>query len=145
MKTTASEDLKTIIENLQKKGKMAFLEKTTPEKIEAFEKENAVTLPEKYKAWLLYSDGGELFLPAGVQFYGIEHKPLLNVNCEDRPSDDYVVIGALASGDPILFKKNSEEVAIYNLEGGKIEEDEKYSDFDAFLIDLPSGILGIGE
>lgn len=141
----AAEDLKAIIENLQKQGKMAFLEKTTPEKIEAFEKKNVVTLPEQYKAWLLYSDGGELFLPAGVQFYGIEHKPLMNVKSEDRPSDDYVVIGALASGDPILFKKNSEEVAIYNLEGGRIEDDEKYSDFNAFLIDLPSGILGIGD
>ena len=41
----AAEELKVIIENLQKQGKMAFLEKTTPEKIEAFEKENAVTLP----------------------------------------------------------------------------------------------------
>ena len=57
----------------------AFLDKRIPidetieEKILAFEKEKEVTLPSKYKEWMLFSDGGELVLPAGVQLYGIEH------------------------------------------------------------------------
>lgn len=138
------DELKEIVELFQKQGKMNFLAGTTEEKLSSFEKETSVVLPQKYKEWLLFSDGGELFLPAGVQFYGVEHKPLLNVNDNSRPSDEYVVIGALASGDPILFKKNSEEIAIYNLEGGRIEDDEKYPNFIAFLKDL-DGILGIGE
>lgn len=43
---------------------MAFLEVTTEEKIAAFEQKQTVTLPSKYKEWLLFSDGGEFFLPA---------------------------------------------------------------------------------
>lgn len=138
-----SEELKAIVNNFKEQGKMNFLDETTEEKILAFEKENDVTLPSKYKEWLLFSDGGELFLPAGVQLYGVEHKPLIDVNDNSRPSEEYVVIGALASGDPILFKKDSEQIAIYNQAAGKIEDDEIYDDFFAFLNDLYD-LLGIG-
>lgn len=138
-----SEELKKIIDNLQKHGKMAFPAATTEEEITSFEKENTVTLPSKYKEWLMFSDGGELFLPAGIQLYGIEHKPVINVNNNDRPSDKYVVIGSLASGDPILFEKDSEKIAIYNHEVGRIEDDEVYDDFIAFLNGLYD-LLGIG-
>lgn len=112
---------------------MDFLPETSEEKVTSFEKENSVKLPEKYKEWLLFSDGGELFLPAGIQLYGVEHKPLIDVNDNSRPSEDYVVIGALASGDPILFKKDSEKIAIYNQAAGRIEDDEIYDNFVAFL------------
>lgn len=44
----------------------------------------------------MFSDGGELFLPAGVQLYGVEHKPLIDVNDNSRPNEEYVIIGALA-------------------------------------------------
>lgn len=138
-----SEELKLIIGALETQGKMAFLEATTEEKIADFEKEKCVTLPSKYKDWLLFSDGGELFLPAGIQLYGVEHKPLIDVNDNSRPSEDYVVIGALASGDPILFKKDSEKIAIYNQAAGRIEDDEIYDNFVAFLNDLYD-LLGIG-
>lgn len=104
-----SEELKAIVDKFKEQGKMYFLEETTEDKISVFEEEKGITLPSKYKEWLLFSDGGELFLPAGVQFYGIEHKPLIDVDDNSRPSEDYVVIGALASGDPILFEKNSEK------------------------------------
>lgn len=107
-----SEEFKAIADKFKKQGKMIFPNATTIEKILEFEKENDVTLPSKHKEWLLFSDGGELFLPAGVQLYGIEHKPLIDVNDNSRPSDNYVVIGGLSSGDPILFKKNSEKIAI---------------------------------
>lgn len=138
-----SEELKAIVDKFKEQGKMNFLDETTKEKILAFEKENNVTFPSKYKEWLLFSDGGELFLPAGVQLYGVEHKPLIDVNDNSRPSEDYVVIGALASGDPILFKKDSEKIAIYNQAAGKIDDDEIYDDFFAFLNDLYD-LLGIG-
>lgn len=138
-----SEELKKSVGELNEQGKMAFLPETTEEKILAFEKDKGVTLPSKYKEWLLFSDGGELFLPAGVQLYGIENNPLIDVNDNSRPSEDYVVIGTLASGDPILFKKDSEKIAIYNQGAGKIEDDEIYDDYIAFLNDL-NELLGIG-
>ena len=139
-----SEELKLIVDKFDQKGKMSFLEETTEEKIAEFEKEYSVKLPEKYKEWLFFSDGGELFLPAGVQLYGIEHRPIIDVNDDSRPSEEFVVIGALASGDPILYKKGSEKIAIYNQEAGRIEDDEIYDDFIAFLKDLHD-LLGIGE
>ena len=138
-----SEELKAIVDKLKEQGKMNFLDKTTEEKILAFEKEKEIILPLKYKEWMLFSDGGELFLPAGVQLYGIEHKPIIDVNDNSRPSEEYVVIGALASGDPILFKKDSEKIAIYNQAAGRIGDDEIYDDFFAFLNDLYD-LLGIG-
>lgn len=137
-----SEELKAIIDKFKNQGKMNFLDVTTKEKILAFEKEKGVALPSKYKEWLLFSDGGELFLPAGIQLYGVEHKPLIDVNDNSRPSEDYVVIGALASGDPILFKKDSEKIAIYNQAAGRIENDEIYDNFVAFLNGLHD-LLGI--
>ena len=138
-----SNELQQIVDKFKEQGKMAFLEAATQEKIDIFEKENDITLPVKYKEWLLFSDGGEFFLPAGIQLYGVEHKPVINVKNNDRPSDDYIVIGTLASGDPILCEKNGEKIAIYNQEGGRIEDDEIYDDFIAFLNDLYD-LLGIG-
>lgn len=55
-----------------------------------------------------------------------------------------LIIGALASGDAILYKKGSEKIAIYNQTAGRIEDDEIYDDFIAFLKDLYD-LLGIGE
>ena len=138
-----SEELKAIVDKFKEQGKMNSLDETTEEKILVFEKENDVTFPSRYKEWLLFSDGGELFLPAGIQLYGVEHKPLIDVNDNSRPNEDYVVIGALASGDPILLEKDSEKIAIYNQAAGRIEDDEIYDDFFAFLNDLYD-LLGIG-
>lgn len=139
-----SHELQQIVDKFKEQGKMAFLEAATQERIDIFEKENHITLPVKYKEWLLFSDGGEFFLPAGIQLYGVEHKPVINVKSNDRPSDNYIVIGTLASGDPILCEKNGEKIAIYNQEGGRIEGDEIYDDFVAFLNDLHD-LLGIGD
>ena len=116
----------------------------TEEQIVNFEKTNKISLPSKYKEWLQYTDGGEFFLPAGVQFYGVAHKPLIDVNDNDRPNNSFIVIGALASGDPILCNVNNESISIYNHDAGIIEDDEKYDDFLLFLNDLPN-LLGIGE
>lgn len=139
-----SDELKNILEKINVQGKMRFLEGATKEQISDFENENSIVLPMQYKEWLEYSDGGEFFLPAGVQLYGVAHKPVIDVNDSDRPNEEYVVIGALASGDPILCKKEGEQIAIYNHEAGRIEEDEIYQNFYAFLIDLYE-LLGIGE
>ena len=138
-----SEEIKVIVKMFNEQGKMIFYNSTTKEKIFEFEKKHSFNLPKKYKEWLLFSDGGELFLPASIQLYGSEHKPVIDINDSLVPSDDYIVIGALASGDPILCKKNSEKIAIYNQEAEIIEEDEIYDDFIAFLNGLYD-LLGIG-
>ncbi len=139
-----SEELQQIKDKFEKQGKMDFLEEATKESIDTFEKENGITLPAKYKEWLLFSDGGELFLPAGVQLYGIEHKPKIDVNDESSPNNKYIVIGAFASGAPILCEKSGEKIAIYNQEVGEIEEELIFSDFIAFLSELYD-LLGIEE
>ena len=78
-----SEELEAIIDKLKEQGKMIFLEGATEEQITQFEKDHEIEFPEKYKEWLQYSDGGELFLPAGVQFYGVAHKPIIDVDEND--------------------------------------------------------------
>lgn len=138
-----SSELNAIVTQIKQQGKMNFLAGATENQIEEFEKKHNLKLPLKYREWLLFSDGGEFFLPAGVQMYGVAHKPIIDVSEDDRPSDNYVVIGALASGDPILCEKSGEQISIYNHEAGVIESDESYEDFFAFLIDLHE-ILGIG-
>lgn len=138
-----SNELKNTIEELNRNGKMHFLSAATEEQINTFEQENSISLPEKYKEWLQFSDGGECFLPAGVQFYGVSQKPIIDINDNDRPSDNYIVIGALSNGDPIIFEKGKEEISFYNIAAGRIEEDETYTDFLELLKDLYDA-LGIG-
>ena len=139
-----SDELNKTILLIKEKGKMRFLEPATEEQICRFEKDNKIQLPAQYKEWLQYSDGGELYLPAGIQFYGVAHKPLIDIEDNDRPNDNYVVVGALASGEPVLFKKNEEKFYIYDHENQGIDDDLTYDDFIALLNDLYE-LLGIGE
>lgn len=139
-----SDELKVLVDKIIKLGKMKFLERATEEQISQFEKDNDIQLPSKYKEWLLFSDGGEFFLPAGVQLYGVVHKPLIDVNDNDRPDDSYTVIGALASGEPILCKKEEEKIYVYDHENGGIDEELVYDDFFALINDLYD-LLGMGE
>jgi hypothetical protein len=137
------DEINSIVSQLKTQGKTRFLAGATEEQIELFEKEHEIKLPLKFKEWLMFSDGGECFLPAGIQLYGIAHNPRINVNDNDRPDESYIVIGALSSGDPILCEKVGEQISIYNHEAGKIEKDEIYPDFFCFLNGLDE-MLGIG-
>ena len=139
-----SNELEEIIELLKNQGEMIFLECATDDQIYQFEKNNKIRFPLKYKEWLKFSDGGECFLPAGIQLYGVSHKPLIDAKDTDRPNDNYTIIGALSTGDPILCEKDNEVISIYNREANKIEKDEIYPDFFSFLKDLHN-LLGIGE
>lgn len=138
-----SKELTAIIEQIKKQGKMRFPNGAAEDQIADFENKHNIKFPSKYREWLLFCDGGEFFLPAGVQMYGVAHKPIIDVFDNDRPSSNYIIIGALASGDPILCEKGNETISIYNHEAGRIESDETYEDFYAFLNDLYE-ILGIG-
>lgn len=122
---------------------MLFYKGATEEEIFSFEKKNNITLPEKYKELLRFSDGGEIFFPDGVILYGVAHRPLIKVKIKNRPDDTYFAIGKLFYGDPILAKSSGEEVFIYNLEDEMIG-DEIYPDFFNFLNDLYE-LLGIDD
>ena len=63
-----SDELKQVLDQIKNQGKMRFLDAASEEQIALFEKENGILLPEKFKEWLQVSDGGDLYLPAGVQF-----------------------------------------------------------------------------
>ena len=138
-----SDEIKNLAAQLNEQGKMWFLDGASEEQLAEFEEKHQIKLPPQYKDWLRFSDGGEFFLPAGVQMYGVAHKPIIDVDYNDRPDDSYIVIGAMSSGDPILCSKNHEKISIYNHEANRIESDEIYPDFFAFLGDLYN-LLGIG-
>lgn len=136
--------LKDIYSKLCSQGKMDFLKPASEKEIRTFEIKNGFKLPDLYREWLLISDGCELYLPAGIQLYGVANKPFIDLSDNNRPNDNYVVIGALPNGDPILCEKNNEKISIYNSEDKKIESDEIYENFITFLNDLPN-ILGIDD
>lgn len=138
-----SEELKAIIDKYNKSETNRFICGATEEQISVFETEHMITLPAKYKDWLQFSDGGEWFPPAGIQLYGVAHKPVIYIDKLNLPNETYIVIGALSTGDPIICKTEEERISIYNHDAGRIEPDETYPDFHAFINDL-NGILGIG-
>ena len=140
----AAKDIEAFIEKLTVGDDARLPNGATEEQITRFETECEVKLPSLFREWLLRSDGGDLFPPAGFQIYGIAHKPFIDINDDDRPDERYIVIGALASGDPVLCEKENERISIFNHDAGRIEEDEVYPDFLAFLNDLPS-LLGLEE
>ena len=139
-----SKELQEIIGTISVQGKMNFLNGVTEKQIADYEKKNHITLPMKYREWLIFSDGGECFLPAGVQFYGVEHKPIIDIEDNNRPNNNYIVIGTLASVDPIVFKKDEERISIYNHTDDRIENDETYEDFYIFLKNMYN-MFGIEE
>ena len=56
-----SDELKSIVDQLNKQGKMSFLDGATEEQIANFEKEHKIKLPLKFKEWLFFTDGGDVF------------------------------------------------------------------------------------
>lgn len=139
-----SSEPEAVADLLRSQGQMSFVEPTTDALIEAFESEHDRQLPSQLKQWLLFSDGGDFFLPAGFQLRGVAHLPLIDADDEDRPDDSYLVIGTLSSGDPVLCEKSRERISIYNHEAGRIEDDETFADFFAFLTSL-ADVVGIGD
>lgn len=137
-------EAEAIADRLRSQGQMSFVEPTTNARIGTFEAEHDLRLPSQLKQWLLFSDGGDFFLPAGFQLRGVEHLPLIDVDDPDRPDDSYIVIGTLSSGDPILCERSTERISIYNHEAGRIEHDESFDDFFSFLTSL-AAVVGIGD
>ena len=139
-----SDELKKIISTFESQGVMNFLDPASEEQISQFEKKNGIRLPEKYREWLRFSDGGEFFLPAGTQMYGVAHLPLIDVADEGCPDDKHIVVGRRCNGDPVMYEKGSETFAIYFPDEGKIGNGLVYNDYFDFLNDLYD-VLGIAE
>lgn len=139
-----SSESEAVADLLRSQGQMSFVEPTTDAVIGAFEAEHDLQLPSQLKRWLLVSDGGDFFLPAGFQLRGVAHLPLIDVDDPDRPDDSFIVIGTLSSGEPVLCERSSERISIYNHEDGRIEDDETFADFFTFLTDL-AAVVGIGD
>ena len=135
---------KTILDSYKKIGVIRLQPGAKKSQIATFEKKEGLHFSNQLKTWFRLSDGGELFLPAGVQFYGVCHKPVIDPHDTGAPDDSFVVIGSLANGDPVIWKKNSEQIAIYNKNAGRIEEDEIYEDMISFFKDIPA-LLGVVE
>lgn len=136
--------VRTIVSELMRQGTMYFADGATKYQIHSFEIQNSVVIPTQYKEWLQFSDGGALFLPAGVQLYGVAHKPLIESYKKDIAGKKYYIIGRLSNGDPILCDSDSSAISIFNEEAGKIEADEVFLDFFTFLTDLHL-VLGVEE
>lgn len=139
-----SSEPEAVADLLRSQGAMSFVEPTTNTLIGTFEGVHDLQLPSQLKQWLLVSDGGDFFLPAGFQLRGVAHLPLIDVDDPDRPDDNYIVIGTLSSGDPVLCERSSERISIYNHEAGRIEDDESFADFFTFLTNL-GAVVGIGD
>ena len=133
----SKDNINDIIGSFSSSAEHRFVEGATEEQISAFEKENGIELPQGVRNWLAFSDGGEMFLPAGVQFYGVVHGPLIDMD-EDG---NYLCIGALPNGDPVVCEKTGERISVYDKGAGQIKQDEVYENFNSFLEDLPK-ILG---
>lgn len=65
-----SNELQKIKNQLETKGKMHFIVDASVEQVAQFKEKKKIKFPAKYKDWLLFNDGGECYLPAGVQFFG---------------------------------------------------------------------------
>lgn len=125
-----------LMELLKSQTSLRFVESAIKAQIRNFETKCSVMLPTAYEEWLLLSDGGECFLPVGIQFYGVVHEPIIDLSDSDRPDDSYVVIGRFAFGDPICFKTGEEKIVIYNSHAGCIEDDEVYENFIVFMKEM---------
>ena len=139
-----SDDMRALEEKLVPRDDMRFPEEATDEEILAFEKNNNITLPLSFREWLCLHDGGEFYLPGGVQIYGVAHKPLINVAYGDRPDCEYIVIGRMSWGEPVVFKKGEEEIVIFDHESNDRDDDVRYQSFYSFLNGLYD-LLGIEE
>ncbi len=129
---------------LGKYGRIKTMPWASLEDISRFEEMHGIRLPQQYREWLQYTDGGILFPPAGVQLYGVAHKPLLSFSKEECPDSMYVAAGAMPYGDPVLFEKKSGRFMIFNREAQSFDPKETFPDFVAFLDQLPA-LLGLED
>lgn len=136
LKVSESNSLKAVIEELlewcekkEKEGELGrtfFNEPITESKMEKWEAENGVKIPESYKDWLRFSEKCQIDGTTAT-FWGSDE-----FNSEYVP-DDLVVIGEMVGdGEVICFSKESRKFVEYY--EGNIEN--YYENFDGILNEI---------
>lgn len=125
----------TIQRLLDTKAKMTFHIGASVSQITNYENETNNKLPNDFKEWLLFSNGGEIFVP-GTVLYGVDNNAkssLLNENDDQKRGafsldDSLLVIGRFNFGDLLCIDLNCAEVVQWDH-----EEDEEYLRWNSFF------------
>ncbi|MDR1197161.1 MAG: SMI1/KNR4 family protein [Candidatus Nomurabacteria bacterium] len=140
------------IELLKKYADKMGLEKpATRAEISDFEKKNGVTFSEDFKEFLLFANGGEIFVPGDVffgvndssRYYSISREEKILDKIENSVPDGMVIVGKTNFGDPFFLEQKSGEVIEWDHESD--EESLRWKSFGEFLkdqIDEALEILG---
>ena len=115
--------MEDLIKRLKKIGVGMFFEKGASQAdIEAFEKEQALRLPEDYRQWLMFTNGAEIFAP-GCCLLGIDPGTwnLAKANTAAERTgyemiDDLYIIGTQNYGDPVCFDRETFEIVQWDHE-----------------------------
>lgn len=106
-------EIVTMSKQYEDECKSDFFNGATETEIQEFEQKNEITIPEEYKNWLRFSDGGEIFYTL-VQFYGVAHKPFIKVTNTGLP-EDLVLIGSyIGDGQYICFSKTNGNIVRFD-------------------------------
>lgn len=129
---------KDIVEEVKKKKPVLFAlesdEKPSQADIDAFEKENGITLPKKYKDFILDFGGGYFGF---ANIYSIDkHSDFYLLKHNNVPFDNYIRIADNGCGDYWLFRiengKCNENVFFIEHEAGTAVQTE-YRDIFEYL------------
>ena len=82
--------------------------------ISEFELNNNIRIPDSYKVWLTFSNGGRLF-GGYVDLYGIDNPPRPAIGDDfsnGKVSDEYIILGYMQE-QHICYDKNSRKFFLY--------------------------------
>ena len=138
--------MKELIQKLQNStSRMFFVLGVSAEALDLYEQTQGIQLPEDYRQWLMFSNGGELFAP-GLVLLGIpaEKWNLATANTPEfreeygLPEDLYI-IGTQNYGDPICFDRETFEIVQWDHENAEAScAWDSFRDFLENLIEMES-------
>lgn len=138
---TVKERIEEIME-CQKAGYvMRFFPPATDEEISDFEKKNDILIPESYKEWLRFSNGGYLFGFGGPHLYGTltaSQTPIGDDFSNAMVPKEYGIVGYWGS-EHICYHKTTGKFFFYEYE----EPSQYFDDFSgilAYIIDIRTNI-----
>lgn len=113
----------TLCDSLKDEYNSEFFEPVDESKIQEWEKENNIVIPEGYKAWLRFSDGA-VIKGMLAYFYGIKG---FEVNNPDYPEDCVIIGDLMGDGERLGFSKTTGKILRIN--HGRIREYDDFADF----------------
>lgn len=138
---TVKERIEEIVE-CQKAGYiMEFYSPATEKEISDFEKENSILIPESYKEWLRFSNGGYMF-GSSISLYGVYNSRCIpNIGkdfSKGMVPKEYGIVGYWGS-EHICYHKTTGKFFFYEYE----EPSQYFDDFSgilAYIIDIRTNI-----